>query len=125
MFLLRGICYVLGYIGSKFENFCDDLFGDYSEGTLLIMAIVFFCIIDFPAIHFGCVIHGLDSLKGQQILHLAFMVQLGMSVIFGIITAIMESISSRVAYYTRAIALSFLAAIAVLVMTVVLGSLAQ
>lgn len=125
MFLLHEISHILDYIDSKIEKFFYDLTGDYSKGTLLIMAIVFFWVIDFPAIYFGYASYGLDSLKGQQIMQLAIMVQLGMSVIFGIITAIMENISHRVAYYTRAVSLSFLAAILVLVLALVLGSLAQ
>jgi len=125
MFLMHGISHILNYLGFKIKDFFNNLFGDYSEGTLLIMAIVFFWVIDFPAIYFGYASYGLDSLKGQQIMQLAIMVQLGMSVIFGIITAIMENISHRVAYYTRAVSLSFLAAILVLVLALVLGSLAQ
>lgn len=125
MFLMHGISHILNYLGFKIKDFFNNLFGDYSEGTLLIMAIVFFWAIDFPAVYFGCAVYGLDSPKGQQIMQLAVMVQLGMSVIFGIITAIMENIFPRVAYYTRAIVLSFLAAILMLVMTVMLESLAQ
>lgn len=125
MFLLHKISHMLDYIDSKIEKFFYDLTGDYSEGTLLTMAIVFFWAIDFPAVYFSCAVYGLDSPKGQQIMQLAVMVQLGMSVIFGIITAIMENIFPRVAYYTRAIVLSFLAALLMLVMTVMLGSLAQ
>lgn len=42
MFLLHEISHILDYIDSKIEKFFYDLTGDYSEGTLLIMAIVFF-----------------------------------------------------------------------------------
>lgn len=125
MFLLHEISHILDYIDSKIEKFFYDLTGDYSKGTLLTMSIVFFWAIDFPAVYFGYAVYGLDSPKGQQIMQLAVIVQLGMSVIFGIITAIMENIFPRVAYYTRAIILSFLAALLMLVMTVMLGSLAQ
>lgn len=125
MFFMHGMSHILDHIGLKIKDFFGNLFGDYSDITLLIMAIVFFWVIDFPAIYFGYATYGLDSLKGQQIMQLAIMVQLGMSVISIILTAIMENISHRVAYYTRAVALSFLAAILVLVLALVCGSLAQ
>lgn len=42
MFLMHGISHILNYLGFKIKDFFNNLFGDYSEGTLLIMAIVFF-----------------------------------------------------------------------------------
>lgn len=68
MFLLRGMNHILGYIASKLENFFDDLFDDYSVGTLFITAIVLFWAIDFPVMYFCGATYGLESPKSQQIM---------------------------------------------------------
>lgn len=108
MFLLRGMNHILGYIASKLENFFDDLFDDYSVGTLFITAIVLFWAIDFPVMYFCGATYGLESPKSQQIMLFTAGIEFFICIVLSVLTVIMENVNYSVAYYTRAVAMSFL-----------------
>lgn len=108
MFLLRGMNHILGYIASKLENFFDDLFDDYSVGTLFITVIVLFWAIDFPVMYFCGATYGLESPKSQQIMLFTAGIEFFICIVLSVLTVIMENVNYSVAYYTRAVAMSFL-----------------
>lgn len=108
MFLLRGMNHILGYIASKLENFFDDLFDGYSVGTLFITAIVLFWTIDFPVMYFCGATYGLESPKSQQIMLFTAGIEFFICIVLSVLTVIMENVNYSVAYYTRAVAMSFL-----------------
>ena len=108
MFLLRGMNHILGYIASKLENFFDDLFDDYSVDTLFITAIVLFWAIDFPVMYFCGATYGLESPKSQQIMLFTAGIEFFICIVLSVLTVIMENVNYSVAYYIRAVAMSFL-----------------
>ena len=123
MFLLRGISHILSYIGSKIENFFNNLFGDCSFDTLFITATTLFWFVDLLTISGSGGIYGLNSPKAQQIMLFNAGIEFLICVILSVLTVIMENVNYHVAYYTRAIALSFLLAAFVLVVFTVIGFL--
>lgn len=109
MFLLR-------YIASKIENFCDDLFSNYSCGTCLITFIVFSVGGVLFSIYF--LVYDLQySLKPALLIVAA--IYAAICIIFIILTIIMKNVDSHIDYYTRAVALGFLTTALILAMLVI------
>lgn len=108
MFLLRGMSHILNYVGSKIENFYDDLFDEYSYYTCSIMISVLLWGIDAPLVIWTTVRYGLSSPKAQQIMLFVAEIEFLICIVLSILTVIMESIDYSVAYYIRAVTMSFL-----------------
>lgn len=110
MFLLRGMSHILSHINSKLEDFFDD----YSEPTCFIMTFVFLWVIDIPLAAWMNVRYGWYSPKAQQIMLFAAGIEFFICIVFSILTVIMGNVNYRMAYYTKAMAISFLLAALVL-----------
>lgn len=127
MFLLYKISHMLDYVGSKIKKFgmifFDNLFGDYDADTLFITAIALFWVIDLLTISGSCGIYGLNSPKAPQIMLFAAGIEFLICIIFSILTVITENINYHIAYYTRAVAMSFLSSTLVLVIFAAAGFL--
>ena len=103
--------------------FFDNLFGDYDADTLFITAIALFWVIDLLTISGSCGIYGLNSPKAPQIMIFTAGIEFLICIIFSILTVITENINYHIAYYTRAVAISFLLAALVLVIFAAAGFL--
>ena len=104
MFLLRGMSHILNYVRSKIKTF----FGDYSYYTCSIMISVLLWGIDAPLVIWATVRYGLSSPKAQQIMLFVAGIEFLICIVLSILTVIMENIDYSVAYYIRAVTMSFL-----------------
>lgn len=107
MFLLRGMNHMANYVGLKTKSFFNELFGDFSDNTLNILCMVLLFAVDLPIIFFISENYSPDSLKAKSMVLILDVVEFCFCIIFSILTVAMSKINHRVAYYTRAVALSF------------------
>lgn len=107
MFLMHEMSHILGYVGAKIENIYDDLFGDYSDNTFNITSATL-CAIDIPIIVFSYNSYGPDSLKMKLIVLILAAAEFCFGIVSSILTVIMKNVDYRMAYHTRAVALSCL-----------------